>query len=87
MTDRDDPVLVRREQARRLASWAQRGGALLYVLAIAAFVVGFASDFSSAVVRLVVGALVVGSLLLAPGIVLGYAVRAADREDRERGTG
>ena len=29
--------------------------------------------------------LVVGSILLAPAIVLGYAVKAAEREDRERG--
>ena len=25
-----------------------------------------------------------GSVLLAPGIVIGYAVKAAEREDRER---
>jgi hypothetical protein len=30
-------------------------------------------------------ALVVGSVLLAPSIVLGYAVKAAEREDRARG--
>jgi hypothetical protein len=30
---------------------------------------------------------VVGSLLLAPAIVVGYAVRAADRDDREHGIG
>jgi hypothetical protein len=28
---------------------------------------------------------VLGSILLAPAIVLGYAVKAAEREDRERG--
>ena len=31
------------------------------------------------------GCLVVGSLVLAPAIVFGYAVKAAEREDRERG--
>ena len=31
------------------------------------------------------GVLVAGSLLLAPAIVLGYAVRAAERDDREHG--
>jgi hypothetical protein len=30
-------------------------------------------------------ALVAGSLVLAPAIVVGYAVRAADRDDRDRG--
>jgi hypothetical protein len=29
--------------------------------------------------------LVAGSILLAPAIVLGYAVKAAERDDRERG--
>ena len=28
---------------------------------------------------------IVGSILLAPAIVLGYAVKAAERDDRERG--
>lgn len=80
-----DPILVRRQQARRVASLAQRAGAALFAVAIAAFVAGFAAGFTDGVVRIVVGALVAGSLLLAPGIVLGYAVRAAEREDRERG--
>jgi hypothetical protein len=34
---------------------------------------------------LVIGSLIVGSILLAPAIVLGYAVKAAERDDRERG--
>jgi len=33
----------------------------------------------------VITCLVIGSLLLAPSIVLGYAVKAAERDDRERG--
>jgi hypothetical protein len=80
-----DPVLARRQQARRAASLAQRGGAALYGVAMVAFVAGFAAGFTDSVVRVVVGALAVGSLLLAPGILLAYAVRAAEREDRERG--
>ena len=34
---------------------------------------------------IVIACLIVASILLAPAIVLGYAVKAADREDRERG--
>jgi len=34
---------------------------------------------------LVVAALVAAFVLLAPSIVLGYAVKAAERDDRERG--
>jgi hypothetical protein len=32
-----------------------------------------------------VSCLVVGSAVLAPAIILGFAVRAAEREDREAG--
>jgi len=53
----------------------------------AGFVAGFVAGFSSGVVTTVVAALVVGSLLLAPAIVVGHAVRAADRDDREHGIG
>jgi hypothetical protein len=35
--------------------------------------------------RLATGGLIVGSILLAPAIVLGYAIKAAERDDRERG--
>ena len=34
---------------------------------------------------LVIGALLVGSVVLAPAIVFGYAVKAAEREDRDEG--
>ena len=80
-----DPVIVRR---RKLARWAvrgQRAGYALFGAALVLFVVGFVVGFSSGVVTAVVVALVVGSLVLAPAIVVGYAVRAADREDRDRG--
>lgn len=45
----------------------------------------FAFGFNGVLVTLVTISLVVGSILLAPAIVLGYAVKAAEREDRERG--
>jgi hypothetical protein len=50
-----------------------------------AFVIGFFVGFRSAWVTLIVTCLAVGSILLAPAIVAGYAVKAAEREDRERG--
>lgn len=80
-----DPVLARRRRLARLAALGQRAGYALFGVAIALFVVGFVAGFSSGVVTAVVVALVAGSLVLAPAIVVGYAVRAADRDDRERG--
>jgi predicted cation transporter len=80
-----DPVIVRRRKLARWADRGQRAGYALFGAAIVLFVVGFVVGFSSGVVTAVVVALVVGSLVLAPAIVVGYAVRAADREDRDRG--
>ena len=40
---------------------------------------------AAALVVVIVAGLAVGSLLLLPSIILGYAVKAAEREDRERG--
>lgn len=71
-----------------MAKWtllANRIGYLLFAFAIATFVIGFAIGFSSGVATVVIVSLVAGSILLAPAIVLGYAVKAAEREDRENG--
>jgi hypothetical protein len=80
-----DPIRARRELYRRAANLGQRIGYLLYGLAIAAFLVGFVVDFTPATVTLTVAALAVGSIVLLPAIIAGYAVRAADREDAELG--
>jgi hypothetical protein len=81
----DDPVRARRQQVARWSLLANRVGYLCYGLAIAVFIIGFAVGFTPAVVTIVVAALIVGSALLLPSIILGYAVKAAEREDRERG--
>jgi hypothetical protein len=71
----------------RGAELAQRVGYALFGVAVVLFVVGFATGFTGGVVTAILVALGVGSALLAPAIVVGYAVKAADREDRERGIG
>jgi hypothetical protein len=82
--DTTDPVLVRRRQIARWADLGQRAGYLLFGVAIALFVVAATTDLPSAIVTAVIVTMVLGSLVLAPAIVVGYGVRAADREDRER---
>ncbi len=80
-----DPVLVRR---RKLDTWTQlakRVGYLCFLVAMVTFFVGFAGSFNGTVATVVIGSMVVGSILLAPAIVLGYGIKAADRDDRERG--
>ena len=80
-----DPVRARRRQVAKWSLLANRVGYLCFALAFALFVIGFAIGFTGPVVAIIVGSMVVGSLLLAPSIVLGYAVKAAERDDRERG--
>jgi hypothetical protein len=82
---RPDPVRVRRALIARWSLLANRIGYLLFGLAIALFVIAFAISFNPTMVTLITICLVVGSILLAPSIVIGYAVKAAEKEDRERG--
>lgn len=80
-----DPVRARRATIARYTLLANRIGYLFFALAIATFIIGFAVSFTPFVSGVVIGSLVIGSILLAPAIVLGYAVKAAERDDRERG--
>ncbi len=84
-TPKTDPVRARRAQVAKYTLLANRIGYLFFALAIATFVIGFAVSFNGLVSTIVIGSVIVGSILLAPAIVLGYAVKAAEREDRERG--
>ncbi len=81
----DDPVRARRARAARVASIGQRAGAALFAGAFVLVVAGLATTFAGWLATMAIAALVVGSVLLAPSIVLAFAVRAAEREDRERG--
>ena len=80
-----DPVLARRARLARLAETGQRVGYGCFGIAMVVFVVGAIRGFSSLTVTVVVVALAVGSVTLAPAIVLGYAAKAADREERGDG--
>ncbi len=81
----DDPVRARRRQVARIAELASRIGYALFGVAIVAFVIAFVVGFNSGWVAVIVTCLIIGSILLAPAIVAGYAVKAAEREDREQG--
>ena len=81
----NDPVRARRAVVARWTLLANRVGYLLLTAAVAVFVIGVAVGFSSRVATTVIILLVASSVLLAPSIVLGYAVKAAERDDREAG--
>jgi ABC-type transport system involved in cytochrome bd biosynthesis fused ATPase/permease subunit len=80
-----DPIRARRQQVARWSLLANRIGYLFIAVAVAVFIIGFALGFTPPVVAVVVATLLIGSALLLPSIILGYAVKAAEREDRERG--
>ena len=80
-----DPVRVKRARIARLTELGQRIGYGLFGLAIVVFVIGFAVGYSDLLVTVIVASLGIGSLVLAPAIVFAYAVKAAEREDRELG--
>ncbi len=80
-----DPVRARRAQVARWSLLANRIGYLFWGVALAVFFIGFAVGFSPAVATVVIICLFVGGALLAPTIILGYAVKAAEKDDRARG--
>lgn len=81
----DDPVLERRRRIATLVRVGQRVGYGLFGAAMVLFVIGLLTDFGGAVTGGIVAAIVLGSIVLAPAIVFGYAVKAAERDDREQG--
>ena len=83
--DPPDPVRTRRAQVARWTTLANRAGYVLLAVAVVLFFVALAVGFNGTMATLVVAALVAACVLLAPSIILGYAVKAAEREDRERG--
>jgi hypothetical protein len=78
----EDPVLARRARISRLVDTGQRIGYSLWLVAIVVFVAGAVTRFRPIMVTIVIGCLAAGSALLAPAIVIGYGVKAADRADR-----
>ena len=91
MTPRDDeqgttdPVRARRAQIARWTLLANRVGYLFLALAVALFVIAFMVGFSAPMATLVVAAMIVSFVLLVPSIILGYAVKAAERDDLQHG--
>lgn len=80
-----DPV---RAQRRRIAGYvklAKRIGYLLLLSAVVLVVVGLAGDLTTGITAAATACLVAGSVFLAPAVIVGYAVNAAERDDREKG--
>jgi hypothetical protein len=79
----DDPVALRREHIARWVGLAKRVGYALLLVAIVAFIVAAIAGFPTGIVTVTVVALIAACVVLPVPIVLGYGLRAAEREDRE----
>ena len=87
MSPSGDPVIDRRARIARGVSLAKRLGYTMLLGAVVLFAIAAATDFPSGVLTATVVLLVGACLVLPIPIVMGYGLRAAEREDRERGVG
>ena len=76
-----DPVVARREMIARWNTVASRTGYGLYAVSVVSFFVGLWWGLTQAMHLISGVSLVVGSVILAPSIVITYGIRAARRED------
>jgi Na+/proline symporter len=80
-----DPILEQRERVRRIANAARRVGYLLFLASMVLFFVALATDLPEGVLAAATATLIGGCVVLAPAILLGYAVKGAERDEIERG--
>ncbi len=78
-----DPILAKRAKVARLTSLGQRIGYALFGVALVGFFIGLVTGFPDGIIVVITIGLIAGSIVLAPAIVFSYAVKAADRADRE----
>ena len=80
-----DPVRAQRARIAAAVAVASRVGYGLMALAVVLFVAGFATTFTGTVAAATLACLIAGCVVLGPTIILGYAVKSAERHDREHG--
>lgn len=76
-----DPILAQRARWATAASTGKRFGYLCFGFAMVTFFVGLFSGFNDTWGWLMFAGLLAGSALLLPAIIIGYAVKAAERDD------
>ena len=80
--DPTDPVVVRRAAVVRWCNLGQRVGYSCFGGAVVLFVVGFILQFPAWLVTVILTLMIVGSFALLPAIIIGYAAKAAEKEER-----
>lgn len=86
MNEPNDPIRARRAQIARGVQLAKRIGYGALLLAIVTFIAGAASGFPDWLVTITIVALASAIVILPLPMVLGYGIRAAERDDRNAGT-
>jgi hypothetical protein len=81
-----DEVVERRARIARIVGLAKRIGYLALLVAIIAFAISALGGFPTWAVGITIGGLVVAIVVLPLPIVLGYGIRAAEREERGGGS-
>lgn len=80
-----DPVLVKRALISNWAKRASRLGYSFFAISTIAVIWGVTVEFTPNASRVASAGLIVGSIILAPAILVQYSVKAAVRDERERG--
>jgi hypothetical protein len=81
-----DPVHERRARIAKQVQLAKRVGYGALLVAVVAFGIAIATSFSGAAVTVAIVGLAIAFVVLPLPIVLGYGVRAAEREERGGGS-
>lgn len=76
-------MLQKRQQWATAISIGLKGGALCYLGSIVFFFWGVIAEPTELTVLITTVLLLIGSVLLAPAMVFHYALKAAERADRE----
>ena len=81
MSPEHDPVVLRRNRIDHYNKIASRSGYGMWGVSMVAFFVGLGSFFTESMHFVSGATLIIGSIILAPSIVVKYGIRAARRED------
>ena len=86
MTSSNDSnsLAMRRQQASLIANTGRKIGYSIFFLSLIVFAIGLTVEFNDLVAKTLTVLLIVGSIVLAPSILLHYAVRGAEREEKEQ---
>mgnify|MGYP001193562338 FL=1 len=83
-SDDSNSLMLRRQQASLIANTGRKIGYSIFFLSLIIFAIGLTVEFNNLVARTLTVLLIVGSIVLAPSILLHYAVRGAEREEKEQ---